>query len=358
MRIVITGASGNVGTALLRRLVDTDRSHALVGVVRRPPKPVGVYKNVQWHGLELADPRAADRLRVIFEGADAVVHLAWGFQPTRNTDYLRRQGVGGSTAVLEAADAVGVGHLLHMSSVGTYAAGRYGQRVNESWPTTGIPTSSYSRNKSAAEARLDDYEKQGGEAGVPITRMRPGFIVQQAAASGLMRYALPGFVPMLVVPLLPLLPLDRRLCVPMIHADDVADAFISAINNRAVGAFNLAAEPPVRRDDVARELGARTVDVPSAVLGTLVDTSWRARLQPIDRGWLDLAFSVPLLDCSRAQRELNWQPKWSSTAALADLLQGVAKQSHTESPPLRRRSMIEQLHRDITKGRITSRHLP
>jgi UDP-glucose 4-epimerase len=358
MRIVITGASGNVGTALLRRLVETDRGDELVGVVRRPPSPVGVYQGVQWHGLELADPRAADQLRVIFEGADAVVHLAWGFQPTRNTEYLRRQGVGGSTAVLEAAHAVGVGHLLHMSSVGTYAAGRYGQRVDESWSTTGIPTSPYSRNKSAAEALLDDYEKQHGEAGVPITRMRPGFIVQQAAASGLMRYALPAFVPMLAVPLLPLLPLDRRLCIPLVHADDVADAFISAMDRRAVGAFNLAADPPVRRDDVARELGARTVHVPSEVLGTLVDLSWRARLQPIDRGWLDMAFTVPLLDCSRAERELDWHPQWSSTAALADVLHGVAKQSHTDSPPLRRRSMLEQLHRDITKGRITSRHLP
>jgi nucleoside-diphosphate-sugar epimerase len=358
MRIVITGASGNVGTALLRRLVETDRGDELIGVVRRPPSPVGVYQGVQWHGLELADPRAADQLRVIFEGADAVVHLAWGFQPTRNTEYLRRQGVGGSTAVLEAAHAVGVGHLLHMSSVGTYAAGRYGQRVDESWPTTGIPTSPYSRNKSAAEALLDDYEKQHGEAGVPITRMRPGFIVQQAAASGLMRYALPAFVPMLAVPLLPLLPLDRRLCIPLVHADDVADAFISAMDRRAVGAFNLAADPPVRRDDVARELGARTVHVPSEVLGTLVDLSWRARLQPIDRGWLDMAFTVPLLDCSRAERELDWHPQWSSTAALADVLHGVAKQSHTDSPPLRRRSMLEQLHRDITKGRITSRHLP
>jgi UDP-glucose 4-epimerase len=358
MRIVITGASGNVGTALLRRLIETDRGHELVGVVRRPPKPVGVYQGVQWHGLELADPRAADQLRVILEGADAVVHLAWGFQPTRNTEYLHRQGVGGSTAVLEAAHAVGVGHLLHMSSVGTYAAGRYGQRVDESWPTTGIPTSPYSRNKSAAEARLDDYERQHGKDGVPITRMRPGFIVQQAAASGLMRYALPGFVPMLAVPLLPLLPLDRRLCIPLVHADDVADAFISAIDHHAAGAFNLAAEPPLRRDDVAKELGARAVHVPSAVLGTLVDLSWRARLQPIDRGWLDLAFSVPLLDCSRAERELDWHPQWSSTAALADLLHGVAKQSHTDSPPLRRRSMLEQLHRDITKGQLTSRHLP
>lgn len=358
MRIVITGASGNVGTALLRRLAGPEAGHELVGIVRRPPREAGVYAHVQWHALDLADVDAAEQLRHIFEDTDAVVHLAWGFQPTRNTSYLSRQGVGGTSAVLRAAHAASVGQLLHMSSVGTYAAGRYGERVDESWSTAGIPTSPYSRNKSAAEALLDDYEREHGNDGVPIVRMRPGFIVQRAAASGLMRYALPGYVPMLAVPLLPLLPLDRRLCIPLIHADDVADAFVRAIERRASGPFNLAAEPPLKRDDVAKVLKAMPVHVPSGVLGTLVDLSWRARLQPIDRGWLDMAFSVPLLDCSRAAQELDWQPTWSSLEALADVIEGVSRQSHGESAPLRRRSMVEQLQRDLTKGLMTTRRLP
>jgi nucleoside-diphosphate-sugar epimerase len=358
MRIVITGASGNVGTALLRKLFEADRGVEVVGVVRRPPEPVGVYRDVRWHGVDLADPGVAAGLIPLFDGADAVVHLAWGFQPTRNTAYLEKQGVGGTVAVLQAAHTAKVGHLLHMSSVGAYAPGRYCRRVDESWPATGIPSSPYSRNKSAAEARLDEYERQHGDAGVPITRMRPGFIVQRAAASGLMRYGLPGYVPMGLLHLLPILPLDRRLCIPLVHADDVADAFLGAIERRASGPFNLSAAQPLRRDDVAHVLGAKPVHVPAGVLGTLVDLSWRARLQPIDRGWLDMAFSVPLLDCTRAARELDWQPQWSPSAALTDLLDGVAQQSFAESPPLRRRSMLEQLRRDVTQGRITSRRLP
>ena len=131
---------------------------------------------------------------------------------------------------------------------------------------------------------------------------------------------------MQLVPLLPLLPLDRRLCIPLIHADDVAEAISRVIDERAAGPFNLAAEPPIGRDDVAAALGARPVHIPSGVLGALVDLSWRARLQHIDRGWLDLAFTVPLLDCSRARTELGWAPKWTSTEALADLLDGVANQ--------------------------------
>lgn len=356
MRIVITGASGNVGTALLRRLTENRTDHELVGVVRRPPPPNGVYRRAAWHALDLAKPEAGQQLRDVLDGADAVVHLAWGFQPTRNISYLHRTGVGGTSAVLHAAHDAGVGQLVHMSSVGTYASGRYGRRVDESWPTAGIPTSPYSRHKSEAETLLDTYEQQGG--GVTIARMRPGFIVQRVAASGLMRYALPGYVPMLAIPLLPLLPLDRRLCIPLIHSEDVADAIARVVERRAGGAFNLAAEPPLTRDDVAEVLRARAIHVPSALLGPLVDLSWRARLQPIDRGWLDMAFSVPLLDCSRAQQLLDWNPAWSSIDALADVIDGVAQEAHTESPPLRRRSMLEQFRRDLTEGLLTTRQLP
>ncbi|MCV7420415.1 NAD-dependent epimerase/dehydratase family protein [Mycobacterium yunnanensis] len=355
MRIVITGASGNVGTAVLRALPP---EHDVVGVVRRPPPPDGVYQRVDWHPLDLTDPDAPARLRHVFERADAVIHLAWGFQPTRDVDYLNRLGVGGTSAVLQAAHAQGVGQLIHMSSVGTYAAGRYGQRVDESWPTTGIDTSPYSRDKSAAESALDEYESRLGSSAIPIARMRPGFILQRAAASGLMRYGLPEYVPMQLVPLLPLLPLDRKLCIPIIHADDVAAAIVLAVENHATGPYNLSAEPPMGRDDVAEVLGARPVHVPSAVLGTLVDLSWRARLQHIDRGWLDLAFSVPLLDCTRARTQLGWAPAWTATEALADLLEGVAQQSHTSSAPLRRRSILDLLRRDVTDGLISSRRLP
>jgi nucleoside-diphosphate-sugar epimerase len=358
MRIVITGASGNVGTALLRRLTRADADHDLIGVVRRPPPSTGIYASVQWEALDLADADAATVLRPVLEGADAVVHLAWGFQPTRNTEYLTRTGVGGTTAVLEAAHACGVGHLLHMSSVGAYAAGRYGERVDESWLTSGIPSSPYSRDKSAAETLLDEYERANGAGAVPITRMRPGFIVQRAAASALMRYALPDYLPMLAVPLLPVLPLDRGLCIPIVHADDVAEAFASAIERRATGPFNLAAEPPLNRDDVAKVLGAKPIHIPSVLLGLLADVSWRARLQPVDRGWLDMAYSVPLLDCARAKTHLNWEPAWSATAALADVIDGVGEEAHGDSPALRRRSILEQLRRDVTDGLITKRHLP
>ncbi|UGU00098.1 NAD-dependent epimerase/dehydratase family protein [Mycobacterium intracellulare] len=356
-RIVITGASGNVGTALLRRLTADDSDYEIVGISRRRPPSDDVYRSAHWHELDLADSGVELELLKVFRGAACVVHLAWGFQPTRNRRYLDAVGVNGSAAVLSAAHNAKVPHLLHMSSVGTYAAGRYGQKVDETFSTAGIPSSAYSRAKSAVEHMLDGYEGHNPD-GVGITRMRPGFILQRDAALGLRRYTLPAYVDRRWVRWLPLLPLDRSLSVSIVHADDVADACVKAIERRALGSFNLAAEPPVGRDDIAKALRARPIHVPSPLLGLLVAASWRARLQPLDRGWLDMAFSLPLLGTDRARNVLGWSPRWSSEAALADLVDGFLHTWGTQSPVLRARSCAEAISRDLHEGPLTVRRVP
>lgn len=356
-RIVITGASGNVGTALLRRLAEDGDDYDVVGVSRRKPPPDGVYASADWHQVDLADPGVEIRLHRLFRGAACVVHLAWGFQPTRNTHYLDAVAVNGSSAVLSAAHDAKVPHLVHMSSVGTYAAGRYGERVDETWSTAGIGSSAYSRAKSAVETMLDGYERRNPD-GVGITRMRPGFIGQRDAAMGLRRYVLPAYIDPRWVRWLRVLPLDRGLRIPMVHADDVADACVRAIERCARGPFNLAAEPPVRRGDIAEALRAWPVHVPAPVLGLLADVSWRVRLQPIDRGWLDLMFSVPLLDTDRARARLDWSPRWGSAEVLAAMILGFRHASDTRSPVLQSRSFVDAVIRDAAAGPLTVRPVP
>lgn len=356
-RIVITGASGNVGTALLRRLAEDGTDYEIIGVARRRPPPDGVYRPVQWHELDLADPCVETQLLNVFRDVQCVIHLAWGFQPTRNTRYLDAVAINGSSAVLSAAHNAKVPQLVHMSSVGTYAPGRYGEKVDESWSTAGIRSSAYSRAKSTVEHMLDDYERRNPD-GVGITRMRPGFIMQRDAAPGLRRYTLPAYLDSRWLRWLPVLPLDRSLCVSIVHADDVADACVRAIERGATGPFNLAAEPPVSRDDIAKVLRAHPIHVPSGLLGLAVEASWRARLQPIDRGWLDMAFTLPLLNTGRARDVLDWSPRWESAAALADLIDGFLHDSGTPSPVLRSRSLVEALGRDVTAGPLTVRRVP
>jgi UDP-glucose 4-epimerase len=354
MKIVITGATGNLGTALIRTLSTDREPHALVGLARRVPEPGEWPDHVQWRSVDLTEDASVDVLRDAFRGADAVVHLAWGFQPSHDIAYLEELGVGGTRRVLAAAVAEGVPHLVHMSSVGAYSPKSDDSQVDEQWPTQGVPGSPYSAHKAAAERLLDEHEAGGG---LPhVTRMRPGIVGQRAAASALLRYGVPGFVPARALGLIPVLPLDPALAIPMVHADDVADAISRALTRQVHGAFNLAAEPAIRPHHIGAAMGARVVDVPSRVLRALMNATWRVHVQKLDPGWLDLAMAVPLMDTSRAL--LGWEPTMSADAVLDETVAGMREAASSPTPVLRRRTVLGSLGDLARRGPISRRPRP
>ena len=145
--VAITGASGNVGTALLRRLADAGVGEVR-GLARRRPPQTEPYAGVRWFSADLGTADSEPVLAEFLAGADVVVHLAWALIPDRQPDLLHAVNVEGTRRVLAAAGAAGVQHVVHMSSIGTYAAGPQAHPVREDWPTTGIPSSQYSRMKA------------------------------------------------------------------------------------------------------------------------------------------------------------------------------------------------------------------
>lgn len=355
MRVAITGASGNIGSALLRRLTRSGQ-HQVVGIARRLPVDGYTGPDIEWVSVDLTEKSCVPALRKAFDGADAVVHLAWGFQPSHNQAYLENLALAGTHRVIEAVAAKHVPHLVHMSSVGAYSAKADDEPVDESWPTDGIPSSWYSRTKSAAERMLDAHEAAGHDT--MVTRMRPGIVGQRSAGSALLRYGIPGLVPARALDWLPILPMDRRLRLPMVHSDDVAAAIEQVLVRRAGGAFNLAAAPPVTTERIAQALGARPVHVPSSVLRPLMAGAWHARLQQVDPGWLDLGFALPLLDSSRAHRELDWVPTVDAATVFEETLAGMREAASDSTPVLRPRSVAAQLRTAFRQGPVSSREQP
>jgi nucleoside-diphosphate-sugar epimerase len=356
VRIVVTGASGNVGSALLRRLV-TAGKHEVLGLVRRlPTESAAPFTAVSWRSVDLTQETATEALGEAFAGADAVVHLAWGFQPSHDIPYLEALGVGGTRRVLKAVAAAGVPHLVHMSSVGAYSPKRDDDPVDETWPTRGVSTSPYSQHKSSAERLLDAHERSHPDR--VVTRLRPGIVGQRTAGSALGRYGLPGMVPAGLLRHVPVLPLDRHLTIPMVHADDVATAIDLVLGAGAPGAYNLAANPAVTTAMIADALEARSVHVPYPVLRAVMSASWHARLQPVDPGWLDLGFAVPLMDTSRAARELGWVPQFDAVTVLAETVAGILDGASDRSPVLRPRTVPRQLTQALLRGPISRRHQP
>jgi UDP-glucose 4-epimerase len=355
MKIVITGATGNLGTALLR-VLSADQQHDIVGLARRTPEPQEWAAQVQWRSVDLTSNASSDILRDAFRDADAVVHLAWGFQPSHDIAYLEELGVGGTRRVLAAAVAEDVPHLVHMSSVGAYSPKTDDRPVDEDWSTDGVPGSPYSAHKAAAERLLDTHEATGS---LPrVTRMRPGIVGQRSAGSALLRYGVPGFVPARAIGLVPVLPLDPALAIPMVHADDVADAVSRALTRAAYGAFNLAAEPAIRPDQIGAALGARVVNVPSRVLRAIMNATWRAHVQKLDPGWLDLAMAVPLMDTARARTVLGWFPTADAETVLAETVAGMREGSSLSTPVLRRRTVLGSLTDLVRHGPISRRPRP
>ena len=120
----------------------------IVGIARRRPRDdFPLTRFVQ------ADV-SSDDLASAFAGADAVVHLAWEIQPSRRRQRLWRTNVRGTQRVLDAASAAGVRRIVAASSIAAYAPGPKDRRVDETWPTTGIATSTYSVHKSTLERQV------------------------------------------------------------------------------------------------------------------------------------------------------------------------------------------------------------
>jgi UDP-glucose 4-epimerase len=329
MRVVVIGATGNVGTALLRSLAGEDAVDEIVGVARR--RPAGAAPKTTWAQADIS----TDDLEPLLRGADCVVHLAWLIQPSRDETITYATNVKGSARVFEAAGRAGVPAVVYASSIGTYAPGPKDRGVDESWPTTGIPTSFYSRHKAATERELDSFEASHPE--VRVVRLRPGLIFQRAASTGIRRLFVGPLLPSPLVrrELVPVVPRHPRLRAQALHADDVADAYRRAIvSPDARGAFNVAAEPPLDGDVVAHLLGAKAVDVPARVLRAAATLSWRLRLQPSEPGWVDMGLGVPLMDCSRARTELGWTPAHSAADAFLELFAGLHDGAGHPTPPL------------------------
>ncbi|MEU2612245.1 NAD-dependent epimerase/dehydratase family protein [Micromonospora sp. NPDC007271] len=335
MRIVIVGATGNVGTALLRRL-GRESGAELIGVARRLPGPDAgePYDGVEWHSCDIGASDAPDRLAAIFAGAQAVVHLAWQIQPSHDRRTIYQTNVVGSRAVIGAAVRAGVPALVYASSVGTYAPGPKDHPVSERWPATGVVGSSYSRDKAEVEALLDTVERE--HPTLRVVRLRPGLIFQRDAGTEISRYFLGPLVPVRLLRWgrIPLVPTNRRLRLQAVHADDVADAYAKAVLGEARGAFNVAADPVLTPELVARHFHGWTVPVAGPVLRVAAALTWAARLQPVDAGWVELALNAPLMSSDRAETELGWTPRFDSVAALRDLFAGMAARTGTTAPPL------------------------
>jgi len=344
MRVVITGATGNVGTSLVERLAADDAVTEIVGVARR--RPDWSPRKTAWEQVDVA----VDDLKPVFSAADAVVHLAWAFHPTHNPVATWKNNVLGSIRVFEAAASAGVGVLVYASSIGAYSPGPDEERVDESWPTNALPIAGYGREKSYVERVLDIFERDN--PGVRVVRLRPGFIFKRSAAEEQRRIFAGPFLPNpLVRPgLVPVVPDLPGLRLQALHSHDAAEAYRLALVRDVRGAFNIAAEPLVDAASLAKLLGARVIRLPRWASRAALAAAWRLHVVPASPQLLDLALSLPVMDTTRATTELGWRPNVGALDAIGEVMEGIRQGAGGPTPPLDERAGGRLRHREVISG--------
>ena len=262
MKVLVTGASGFLGTAVCRAL--RAREHVVTALVRRPGSAPDGVDEVKG---DLAD---GEGLRTAVRAArpEAVVHLAAEIASQRSEAKIREVNVHGTARLLEACGEADSPRFLFASTVVTGDAD--GALLTED---TELPVETpYGRSKQEGERLLR-------ESGLPAVVIRPGHV-----------YGPGGWY---------------ENWWDVVHADDVADAFAVALEKAPPGSlYHVADDAPIRLRDfvglTAEELG---VGAPRHIPAPL------ARLAA-GRHAVTAAVRSARTSNARIKQQLSWSPRF------------------------------------------------
>ncbi|HEX3946097.1 MAG TPA: hypothetical protein VHW47_00250, partial [Acidimicrobiales bacterium] len=232
--------------------------------------------------------------------------------------------------------------LVYFSSIGAYSPAD-GREIGEDWPTDGVPTAAYGREKAAVERVLDAVE--AGHPALRVVRFRPGFMFQSRSGPQQRRlFAGPLLPTSLLRPgRLPLVPFPAGLRLQVLATEDAARACRLALHEEVRGAFNLAAEPLVDGPGLAAVLGGRPLPVPPSLVRLGLAAAWRAHLVPAEPALFDLAMRLPVMRTERARHELGWVPRTTATEALATAVASMGDEAGGATGPLAPDRMSDRL---------------
>jgi UDP-glucose 4-epimerase len=328
VHVVITGATGNVGTSVIEALARDEAVTSVLGLARR--LPTWQAPKTRWAQVDVAHDDLAPHLHA----ADALIHLAWLIQPTHDPVTTWRANAEGSIRVFDAAAEAGVRTLVYASSVGAYSPGPKDRAVDEGWPTHGWPTAGYTREKAYVERVLDTFERDHPDT--RVVRLRPGFIFKRESAAEQRRlFAGPLLLGGLARPgLIPAIPDLPGLRFQVLHSADAGEAYRLAVTRDVRGAFNLAADPVIDAGQLAALLGARTFPTPAGPVRAAVAAAWQLHLLPASPHLFDAVLRLPIMDVTRARTELGWAPRHTALEAVRAFLDGLREGAGMDTPPL------------------------
>lgn len=316
--IVVTGAAGGLGSAILARLLEEGgRARAFVrrrGIGELP-------EGVEVATGDLGDPAAVDRA---IRGARVVIHAGAATKGGRVEQHTST--VIGTQNVIDACLRHGVEQLVYVSSLSVvdWAGARNGEPLDESSalePHAEL-RGAYTQSKLQAELLV---RRAVQERGLRAVILRPGQIFGRklpllnasVARKALGRYVVLG---------------NGRLRLPLVYVDDVVDAIRSAMDRRlsAGEIVQLVDDAVPTQNDIVRAVAgskARVVHIPRALvftIGALSEIAAKAlkRQSPFSRYRLRSALTQRTFVSQNAGRLLDWRPRTGVLAGISAQIHG------------------------------------
>jgi UDP-glucose 4-epimerase len=302
VRYLITGGSGYIGGRLTDELAAREETEKIVDVDLRPPP-----RSWPKHEFVKADIRDRKRMRELLERneIDALIHLAFVFNPIRNEARMYDIDVNGCQAVLQAASDAGVGQVLVTTSVAAYGAFPDNPKpIAEDWPVRGVPDFSYARDKADADRICQLWGHENADA--VMTIVRPCTVFGPNVDNWIVR----GLQNNPFVPLLDGVDEEFQL----VHEDDVVSALVALLDGKHAGAFNLAGDGLLTWRRAAELLGKKTRTISLKNMKRINNALWKLHVPRTEAPAGNLAFlRYPwVMSTEKLKSIAGWQPRYDA----------------------------------------------
>ena len=299
LRVAVTGASGYIGSRLIRRLQSSESVEYILAMDIRPPdidysdRVTFVYQDI---GDPFPDLFARHRI-------GSVVHLAYLLNPGRRRQVSRRVNVTGTDNVLEACAAAGVRHILYFSSTSVYGAHPDNpDLLTENHPVRPIPGFLYSEDKLESETRLAEFARRNPSVTVTILRGCP---VLGPNSNNFISNAFRK-------PLLPTIA-GADPDMQFLHEDDLVAILVACLDRMPSGAYNVAGEGTIKWSEMAATMDSRVLTLPYFAWAGLTSIAWRLHIQSDSRPCgLNFIRHRWTADTRKLSDEIGFSPKYTS----------------------------------------------
>lgn len=306
MKVLITGASGYLGSILTEKLLNLGYECFTIDIIEGS-------KNQELKNQFIVDIRDDTKIQKIMDlNFDLVMHCVAQVPIAKNHQLFRSVNIDGTRILLENSLRTGVKKFVYISSSAVYGVPKSNPVTEDMLPE---PLESYGQAKYEAELLCNKYSNSG----LDISIIRPRTIIGKyrlGIFQILFEWVACGIN-------LPVLGKGDNL-YQFIHVDDLIDGCILAAHRKGSATYNLGAEDFSTMKEALQGLcdfantGSRVKTVPFQLAVVLMNITSRLGLSPLGAYHALMYGRSMYFDISKSKSELNWQPKYSNLEMLTE----------------------------------------